>query len=265
VPAESLRGSETILVVDDDSGVRKPMMRTLEACGYLVLEAHSGEHALTILDEHHGPVQLLVTDVVMPDMDGAKLAVMLREWYPRLSVLLLSGHGERAFDVVGIKRPAGTHFLAKPFKPSDLGRVVREILDAEWGIDAKRMGQDDTERIQAGDAQRRTEKRIGARRRAYRIAAECEFLQNELLRSEHRNWADAFGRVLMSARRLIALTPAGGEDMFDSELRPLPLLKEVQDEILAAVTALVSAVGASRDSPAARGDNLIRELAQQLF
>jgi DNA-binding response OmpR family regulator len=267
VSADSLRGSETILVVDDESGVRQPLVRTLESCGYQVLEAHNGEHALTVLDDHRGPIQLLVTDVMMPEMDGAKLTLMLRQWYPKLSVLLLSGHGVAAFGIVGIKQPEGTHFLAKPFRPADLSRTVRDILDAEWGPEDKRFANpDDTQIITLDDAQLRAEKRIGARRRAYRIAAECEFLQNELLRTEHRNWNDAFGRVLMAARRLIAMTPAGGEEMFGPDMRPVARIKEVQDEILAAVTSLAAAAaGAPRDDPAARGVHIIRELARQLF
>jgi DNA-binding response OmpR family regulator len=265
VTLDALRGTETVLVVDDDSTVRQPIVRILEAFGYEVLVARSGHKALTIMDEHRGPVHLVVSDVLMPEMDGAELATMLRDFYPRLSVLLMSGNGSGVFEIVGIPQPAGTHFIRKPFRPEELGQTVRRILDAEWK--SKKAGEGaDTQLIRITEEEMRAEKRAGARKRAYRIVAECEFLMNEMVHSEQRNWSDAFGRVLVAARRLIALTSPGGEPMFGPDMEPTAQFKDVQADIIAAANAVtVAAASAPRDNIVARGIHSIRELAQHLY
>ncbi|MBI2299344.1 MAG: response regulator, partial [Armatimonadetes bacterium] len=129
-PAESgdespARGHESILMVEDDDGVRAMTKRALEAAGYRVTEAPDAAHALAAAETT--PVDLLLTDVVMPGMDGATLATQLREKLPGLRVVLMSGYAEsNAVREVLSSMPAG--FLAKPFTTSLLTQRVREVL-----------------------------------------------------------------------------------------------------------------------------------------
>jgi serine/threonine protein kinase/FixJ family two-component response regulator len=119
------------------------------------------------------------------------------------------------------------------------------------------------------DGRPRSQARLRARHRAYRIAAECELVTDELSRLEHRNWSDAFGRVLLAARRLIALTAPGSESnppLFDAAQRPGQRLLDAQTEILGAVHA-VSAAATARleDETVSRALRTIRRLALGLF
>lgn len=123
--------AEVILVVEDEPLVRAPICRTLRALGYFVLEANNGEHALVVMQEHHAPVHLVITDVRMPEMDGAELVRLLRDWYPRMRVLFISGYSHQY-----VESRAGTvdggAFLAKPFTMDALRARVRELLEPEW-------------------------------------------------------------------------------------------------------------------------------------
>jgi DNA-binding response OmpR family regulator len=125
---------------------------------------------------------------------------------------------------------------------------------------------DGTLRIAPDDGRRLAERRIGVRRKAFRIAAECELLMNELLLSEQRNWSDAFGSVLGAARRLIALTAPGSDSMFAADLRPTPRLTEVQSDMLSTINAVGAAAGTQpTDGAAIHGIQVIRELALGMF
>ncbi len=122
------RGSETVLLVEDDAAVRKFSKRTLRASGYEVLEARDGEHALQVAKQHTGPIHLLLTDLVMPRMGGRELTEILTRERPELRVLLMSGYTDEA----PMHSPTPeSHYtlLHKPFSPSLLARKVREILD----------------------------------------------------------------------------------------------------------------------------------------
>jgi CheY-like chemotaxis protein len=122
------RGTETILVVEDEEALRKVAVRTLESAGYTVLTAADGEGALLAHAQHPGAIQLLLTDVVMPRMSGKKLAQELSGLRPALKVLYMSGYTDNAIVHHGVL-DAGTHFLGKPFSAADLTRKVREVLD----------------------------------------------------------------------------------------------------------------------------------------
>ncbi len=123
------RGSETVLVVEDEPAVRELASRALSAVGYQVLQAPSGREALEEAARTVGPVHLLVTDVVMPDMSGQKLAEALKRARPETRVLYMSGYTENTIVHHGVL-DAGVHFLAKPFTPAAIQERVREVLDA---------------------------------------------------------------------------------------------------------------------------------------
>jgi two-component system cell cycle sensor histidine kinase/response regulator CckA len=124
------RGSETVLLVEDQDAVAAVIRATLHFCGYHVLEAHNGSEALALLERHRGTIHLVVTDIVMPVMGGSELALRLRELRPETKVLFISGFSERAVSAHGTKDP-GFAFLQKPFMPETLARKVREVLDAK--------------------------------------------------------------------------------------------------------------------------------------
>jgi CheY-like chemotaxis protein len=124
-------GGEVLLVVEDEAAVRAPICRTLRNLGYFVLEADNGERALEVMQEHHAPVHLVISDVMMPEMDGTELVASLRSWYPSMRVLFISGYSAQYLEAKG-DRVNGSAFLAKPFSLDVLSRRVRELLDAEW-------------------------------------------------------------------------------------------------------------------------------------
>jgi two-component system, cell cycle sensor histidine kinase and response regulator CckA len=103
--------------------------RLLEWHGYTVLEARNGEDALRVYDAHEGEIDLVLTDVLMPEMGGHELVERLRERRPDLRVLFMSGYSERVFITNG-SIPPGTGYLEKPFKVETLMRRLREVLDA---------------------------------------------------------------------------------------------------------------------------------------
>ncbi|MDB4950288.1 MAG: multi-sensor hybrid histidine kinase [Gemmatimonadetes bacterium] len=120
-------GHETILLVEDEEAVRALVRRILRGCGYTVLTAGDGDSALRRCAEHTGPIDLLVTDVVMPGMGGPALAEKLLELHPEMRVLYVSGYTDDAVVRHGVLE-ATVNFLQKPFAPSDLARKVREAL-----------------------------------------------------------------------------------------------------------------------------------------
>ncbi len=121
--------SETILVVEDDDAVRNLVRMVLESRGYRVLEARGGVEALDRAREHGGPLHLLLTDIVMPEMSGHELAEHARALHPRLRVLYISGYADQEQARRGVRDPLAG-YLPKPFSPETLERKVREVLDA---------------------------------------------------------------------------------------------------------------------------------------
>jgi two-component system, cell cycle sensor histidine kinase and response regulator CckA len=128
VASGSLRGSETVLVVEDEVAVRNLTRRVLEGYGYAVLTTENGHEALQAAQERQGPIHLLVTDVVMPKMGGRELVQRLAPGRPEMKVLYLSGYTDDAIVHHGVLEP-GIAFLQKPFTPQMLARKVREVLD----------------------------------------------------------------------------------------------------------------------------------------
>jgi CheY-like chemotaxis protein len=122
-------GTETVLVVEDDPQVRAVTVRSLRAGGYTVLTAADGREALDIVGRQTGPLQLLITDVVLPGLGGRALAEALSERRPGMRVLYVSGHAEEAIGKRGMLE-AGIEFLAKPFTAASLLARVRAVLDA---------------------------------------------------------------------------------------------------------------------------------------
>jgi CheY-like chemotaxis protein len=125
----ALRGSETILVAEDEDGVRSLTKEVLEKYGYTVLEASNGEEALKIAERHEGPLDLLLSDVVMPRMGGPELAQELLARRPAVKVLYMSGYTDHPMVRRGVVN-AGVAFLQKPFTPTALVSRIREILES---------------------------------------------------------------------------------------------------------------------------------------
>jgi CheY-like chemotaxis protein len=123
----SVEAVRVILVVDDDPGVREVAARVLSRAGYRVLQAGEGSEALRVAREHEGPVHLLLTDVVMPGMNGRELSGRLSEERPETRVLYMSAYTEDEVILRGI-RVAHVAFLAKPFSLDGLESAVREAL-----------------------------------------------------------------------------------------------------------------------------------------
>jgi two-component system, cell cycle sensor histidine kinase and response regulator CckA len=121
-------GTETLLLVEDEAAVRNSARRLLERQGYSVLEARHGADALRILEESGRQIDLVVTDLVMPEMGGKELAERLRAHRPGLKVLYMSGYTEKAIAAGGVM-PPNTGFVEKPFTVEQLMRRLREILD----------------------------------------------------------------------------------------------------------------------------------------
>lgn len=121
---------ETVLVCDDDDDVRQLLVDLLRIRAYQVLEARNGPHALTVATEHGGPVDLLITDLVMPEFGGVELARRLRIDHPKLRVLYVSGYTED-IEVLSGTLGEDTLFLPKPFLPGDLvGKVNALLIDS---------------------------------------------------------------------------------------------------------------------------------------
>ncbi len=126
--AQPTSGTETILVVEDEAAIRTVVRRVLERVGYTVLDAASGSEALELLGDLQGPLDLVITDLVMPGMSGAELAAELRRTRPGLRILMTSGYSA---DVVEGKIVPGVdfHFISKPYTAGELTGEVRRVLD----------------------------------------------------------------------------------------------------------------------------------------
>lgn len=121
-------GTETVLVVEDDRQVRRGILRALSKLGYRLLDAADGNAALAICRDYEGPIDLLLTDVVMPQMNGRQLALAATRYRPSMKLLYISGYSSDVVVSHGILR-AGIQLLQKPFAPSTLAKAVRTILD----------------------------------------------------------------------------------------------------------------------------------------
>ncbi|RYZ05270.1 MAG: PAS domain S-box protein [Myxococcales bacterium] len=127
-PTADLLGSETVLLVEDEPGVREVARRVLERAGYQVLVVESPLEALLVGDTYPAEIQLLVTDVVMPKLSGADLAARLLEKRPSIKVLYMSGYTDRGIVSSGVL-DGSVPFLQKPFTSEQLARKVRQVLD----------------------------------------------------------------------------------------------------------------------------------------
>ena len=126
---EELRGgTETILLVEDEPALLRLATRSLESLGYKVLSASRPDDALVMAREHLGPVHMLLTDVVMPGMNGRKLADRLLQDAPNLKCLFMSGYTDGIIGKGGVL-DEDVHFLQKPFSPKSLADKVREVLE----------------------------------------------------------------------------------------------------------------------------------------
>ncbi len=124
------RGTETLLLVEDEPSVRHLAANILEGQGYNVLRANNGKEGLRVARDLKGqPIHLVVTDVIMPLMGGQEMAEWLKAAYPDLKILFTSGYTDDAIAQHGVLEP-GIAFLSKPYAPATLARKVREMLDA---------------------------------------------------------------------------------------------------------------------------------------
>ena len=125
-------GGETILLVEDDVEVRRVTCRILRRNGYRVLEAGNGADAMKVCEQERWPIDLIMTDIVMPEMGGAELAKKIRQKQPDARFLFTSGYTEDAAVRQSLLDP-GEHFIEKPFTPARLEKKAREILNSTNG------------------------------------------------------------------------------------------------------------------------------------
>jgi len=126
------KGSETILVVEDSETLLKLTQKMLESYGYKILAAQSGNEAMEILNGNDGTIHLLLTDVVMPDMNGRELAEQIQSENPKVRVVYMSGYSDDTISKHGVLYD-DVEFIEKPFSAKDLGLKVRGVLNQ--GID----------------------------------------------------------------------------------------------------------------------------------
>ena len=121
--------SPTILLVEDEPAIRTLIRRMLEAAGYALLEARNGDEALAMATRHDGDIDLLLTDIVMPKMNGFELGRRMEETRPDTTVLFVSGYSRDSSEVRSGLRASGRPVLLKPFTREALLEKVREVLD----------------------------------------------------------------------------------------------------------------------------------------
>jgi CheY-like chemotaxis protein len=140
IPAapQLLDGTETILVAEDEAGVRRLVQRVLEHHGYRVLAVATPHDAIEMARGYHEPIHLLVSDVVLPHMSGRALAGHVIDIRPEIRVLYTSGYTDNTITQLGVLDP-GTPFIQKPFTPDALVRKVREVLDRPETADVHRL------------------------------------------------------------------------------------------------------------------------------
>lgn len=128
--SETLRGTETILLVEDDELVRRLIHDVLENWGYRLIDAANGVEALSTCEHGEYPIHLLVTDVVMPGMSGRDVASRVAALRPEIKVLFMSGYTAEAIVHQGML-DGNTPFIQKPFEPDAFARKVRDVLDGQ--------------------------------------------------------------------------------------------------------------------------------------
>jgi two-component system cell cycle sensor histidine kinase/response regulator CckA len=121
--------SATILVVENGDMLRPLICEILRKEGYQVLEAQDGDEALLVWDRHQGPIDVVLTDVVMPHMSGMQLVERLRLLEPKVRVIYMSGYGSSLLYAGGKFDPDAV-FLQKPFRPDELNKLVKELLES---------------------------------------------------------------------------------------------------------------------------------------
>jgi len=129
-PQETIKGSETILVAEDDAMIMKMTVKILANSGYTVLCGANGNEAMRVSNEHEGPIHLLLTDVVMPGMGGRELANRLQGTRPDIKILYMSGYTDDAIVHHGVLKK-GLSFIQKPFTSNVLKKKIREILEKQ--------------------------------------------------------------------------------------------------------------------------------------
>ena len=127
-PVADLSGAGTVLLVEDEDPVRLFASRALRSKGYRVMEARTGLAAMAILEDCREPIDLIVTDVVMPEMDGPALIEKVRAAKPGMRIICISGYAEGAFQEK-LRSFQKIHFLPKPFTLSQLAERVKEALE----------------------------------------------------------------------------------------------------------------------------------------
>ena len=127
-PQPSLKGDETILIAEDDENLCTMTERMLKGYGYKILTASNGEEAVEKISSHKGRIDLLLTDVIMPGMDGKELAGMIQQKHPKIKIIYMSGYTDDAIAHYGILEE-GLDFIEKPFSQKDLALKVREAVD----------------------------------------------------------------------------------------------------------------------------------------
>ena len=139
IPVQVRKGEGTILVVEDDDAVRRMTREFLKISGYTVLEARSGADAIQFMERREQPIDLVLTDVLMPGMKGRELVERLSKLRAGIKVLYMSAYTEDAAINIGVLSP-GTAFIEKPFSPDDLANKVREVMNATGnGIGEKQL------------------------------------------------------------------------------------------------------------------------------
>jgi DNA-binding response OmpR family regulator len=125
---DDARGSETVLLVEDDAAVRRVAAEALRRLGYLVLHAATAEQAVRLADAHNGPIHLVLSDVVLPEVSGRELAERVQRLRPGVKVLYMSGYAAESIERHGVLDP-GASCIEKPFTLEHLARQVRLALD----------------------------------------------------------------------------------------------------------------------------------------